>query len=322
MNKVIVTGIGGNVGQGVLMNLRRIDPDIYILGTNVVSVSAGNHLCDEIVKMPYAYEEGYAEKMDQLIKNNDIDLVIPTTDYECFYLSKHKVEKVITSPFETNKNFVNKYNTYLSFKANDIPFATSYLPSEFDSLPKKDYIFKPKEGRGSRGIEINPPDASKFNDEDYMIQDYIEGREITSAFYVTKTGDLFGILSMWRELANGTTVSCVVTHEYEEELRAIILKIVQNYKIVGACNMQSRITSEGRIVPFEINGRISGTNSIRPSFGFDDLRYILNEYLYDKPLPKFEIKQGAALRILKDIIYEDLESLDDIKGISTKHFLP
>ena len=47
---VLVTGIGGNVGQGIIRNIHSYDPSIRVVGTNVTSFSAGNHLCDTVYK--------------------------------------------------------------------------------------------------------------------------------------------------------------------------------------------------------------------------------------------------------------------------------
>lgn len=321
MHNILVTGIGGNVGQGVLKNLIQLNLPIRIIGTNVVAISPGNYMCDKVYKLPYAYEPEYIPMIKEVVEGEKVDLIIPTTDYECLYLSRERMANVMTSPAETNEIFVNKYKTYLSFKDKEIPFAMSYLPSEYDLEKKTPCIFKPKEGRGSRGIVLNPKDKKGFSDSDYMVQEYVEGPEITSAFYVSKSGELHGIISMYRELGNGATVSCYVTFEHQKKIEKIIQQIVDEFKIKGSCNLQSRVRSNGEIVPFEVNGRISGTNSIRSHFGFNDVKYMLQEYIYEEPLDKIEVKKGAALRILNDIIYPGLENVSEIKGNQTKHIL-
>ncbi|WP_027420650.1 ATP-grasp domain-containing protein [Crocinitomix catalasitica] len=321
MYRILVTGIGGNVGQGVLKNLRKLNEDFFIIGINIQAVSAGNYLCDKVIKVPYAYEDGYVDAIKEIVKNEQVDLIIPTTDFETLYLSQAKISNLVTSPYDTNAVFVDKYQTYLNFKKCDIPFAYSFLPSEFHKEPKGDYIFKPKQGRGSRGIVINPSDLSSFSDDDYMGQKYIEGKEITSAFYVTKNGDLHGVISMYRTLVNGTTDSCSVTNDHEDKIIEIIKNIIKNFKVRGSCNVQSRVASNGEIIPFEINGRISGTNSIRSHFGFDDVRYIIEEYLHNTEPSPTNIINGSAMRILTDVIYPGVLEIEDVKGQTIKPIL-
>ncbi len=91
--------------------------------------------------------------------------------------------------------------------------------------------------------------------------------------------------------------------------------------IKGSCNIQSIVTKDGRIVPFEINGRISGTNSVRSNFGFEDVKYTVEEYLLNKEPQQPVIKQGAAVRILMDVIYPDVTSLGQIENKNTTHHL-
>ena len=67
---VLVTGIGGNVGQGVLRNIRDINWPIHIIGTNVEAFSAGNHLCDKTFMVPYAYVNDYIDFVKKIVEDH------------------------------------------------------------------------------------------------------------------------------------------------------------------------------------------------------------------------------------------------------------
>ena len=86
--KILVTGVGGNVGQGILRNISKDFPDIFLVGTNTVFLSAGNHLCDRIYQVPFSWEDNYIPKMIEICETHAIDLIIPSSDYEVFYLGK------------------------------------------------------------------------------------------------------------------------------------------------------------------------------------------------------------------------------------------
>ncbi|MBK6608105.1 MAG: hypothetical protein IPG24_22135 [Leptospiraceae bacterium] len=42
--KVLVTGIGGNVSQGILRNMLKLNYNLELIGTNTERVSAGDFL--------------------------------------------------------------------------------------------------------------------------------------------------------------------------------------------------------------------------------------------------------------------------------------
>ena len=303
---VLVTGIGGNVGQGILRNINASFPEIKLIGTDIAEFTAGNYLCDKTYQTPYAYKENFLSILKEIIKNENVDLIIPSTDYEVYYLSLHKKELncvIAANDAEIAKIYLDKYETYLYHKQNNIPFAKTWLPSEYFG-DEKNIIAKPREGRGSRGIIINPKNIKSLS-EDYIIQPLYKGKEITTAVYVTKKKELHGIFSMERELSNGTTKRCKVCTDYDNHFSEIALKLMEKTGIVGSFNIQSIVTASNEIVPFEINCRISGTNSIRHNLGFQDVKYTIQEYLYNIEPEKPQAKKGIATRILLDVIYPD-----------------
>ena len=301
---VLVTGIGGNVGQGVLRNIRDLNYTIYLIGTDIASFTAGNHLCDITYQVPYSYDASYITTIAEIVDKHNVDLILPTTDYEVYYLSLHKdkikAEIAVSEP-ATAKIYLDKYLTYKHHDSLQIAFAKTWLPSEYKN-EVSEIIVKPREGRGSRGIEINPKNPTAFSD-DYLIQPLHKGKEITTAFYVKKDGTLHGLFTMERELTNGATSKSKTCKEYDVALETIILKMIANSKLRGSINLQSIVEEDGTIIPFEVNCRISGTNSIRHNLGFQDVKYTLQEYLYQQEPDAVNAIDGIATRLLYDVIY-------------------
>lgn len=321
--KVIVTGIGGNVGQGIIRNIRKTGFNITVVGTNIDDFSAGNHLCDTFYKVPYAMAENYISEIIKIVTQEKIELIIPSTDYEVYYLSKFKNDipcKIAVSEESTASTYLDKFLTFKHLNMFNIPFATSYLPSNYNN-EFNDIILKPRKGRGSRGLRINPISFNEYEDDEYMIQELHKGIEITTAFYVNKKNELHGFITLDRVLENGTTTHCKVVKTYDLKLKKLLEKIIKVSKIKGSANIQSIVNSKGEINPFEINCRISGTNSIRSNFGFEDVKYTLEEWLYNiKPtIPK--IKTGVATRILMDVIYEGATDFSKIEDNSSKPYI-
>ncbi len=313
---VLVTGIGGNVGQGILRNIRAAFPGIRLVGTDIRDVTAGHHFCDAAHRVPYCYDKDFADRLVTLCEQERVDLIIPGTDYEVVYIGElaTRLPRVLGTPPDVASLFVDKLSTHSAFSDVRIPFAAACLPSEyagqFDTL-----IVKPREGRGSRGLHIDPPDPTTFDDT-CMVQERIIGRELTTAFYVTRSRAIHGQITLERELAAGATERCATTSQYDRLVEPLIKNITANFDVRGPCNVQAILTAADELIPFEINCRYSGTNSIRSQFGFEDVRWGIEEWLLDQSPSSWTLKPGAAIRILMDIIYpggnlDDLPAGDD-----------
>ena len=301
---VLVTGTGGNVGQGVLRNIRSLGWDIRIVGTDISAFTAGNHLCDATYAVPYSYDAAYIPAIQKVVDAEKVDLIIPTTDYEIYYLSLHQNDidaVVVASEAQTAKKYLDKYLTFEHHESLGIPFAKSWLPKDYDGS-EENIILKPREGRGSRGILINPVNPNNFGD-DCMIQPLHKGREITTAFYVKKDGSLHGLFTMERELSNGATSKSKVVREFDPEIEKMIRQMIAAGGLKGSLNLQSIVDDNNNIIPFEVNCRISGTNSIRHNLGFQDVKYTLQEYLYNQRPDDVKTTDGIAIRLLYDVIY-------------------
>lgn len=110
---ILVTGIGGNVGQGILRNAIAYNKKIRIVGVNVEILTAGTHLCDVVYQVTFAYDKEYIPAMRSICKEEQVDCIIPSTDYEAVYLTKHRrnLSDVVTSSYNVNLTFLDKYRT-------------------------------------------------------------------------------------------------------------------------------------------------------------------------------------------------------------------
>jgi carbamoyl-phosphate synthase large subunit len=319
MKAILVTGIGGVVGQGILRNLRAMTMHYRIVGINTVQVSAGNHFCDYVHQVPFAVDPGYIAEIQALVHKYSVALVIPSTDYEAYHLALHAADlpcRVAAPPAEVAHFCLDKYMNFRKFSAAGLPFARSILPSDYRGQLGR-VIVKPREGRGSRNIVIDPPTLEHFDDQ-YVVQEYLDGPELTTAFYVLQSGDLHGLITMQRELEQGNTARCEVVFDHDEVLSEMVLRVLEHFPFRGSFNIQSRVTANG-IIPFEINCRISGTNSIRAQLGFNDVAYTVQELLLKQMPSQPKVVSGSALRIIHDIVYPGI-SLSEIKDRSDKFF--
>jgi carbamoyl-phosphate synthase large subunit len=317
---VLVTGIGGNVGQGVLRVLRNLTQPPRIVGTNTVRVSGGNHLCDRVHQTPWAWDDDYVPALARVCADEGVRLIIPTTDPEAARLAAavDELPPVAVSPLETCEVFVDKLITARRFEASGIPFARSVLPSEFAGQFESTLV-KPRLGRGSRDLHVDPPAPASFGD-DFVVQELLRGDELTTAFYVTRDGSLHGMITMRRALRDGATVACTVTSQHDDAIGDVVRGMCRAFTIRGSCNVQTIALAGGDVIPFEVNCRISGTNSIRHHFGFRDVVYTIDEYLWDRHPEPVAIVPGSAVRLLMDVIYPG-RTCAEVEDAGTQHLV-
>jgi len=306
---VLVTGIGGNVGQGILRNIIESKYPIRLIGTNITQFSAGNHFVDAFYKVPFGFDADFIPTIKQIVENEKVDLIIPSTDFEAHYLAIHqadfKCRIAVSGPIATEA-YLDKYLTWQLHTKSNVPFAESVLPSVYNNNFEM-AIAKPRKGRGSKGIIENIKNSdqiSKLSDSEYIIQRMHTGLEVTTAAYVSYTSKkLLGILTMVRTLESGATTYCKVIKDYDNSLKSIAESITQITDMVGSFNIQSIVDEDNKVHPFEINCRISGTNSIRSHFGFKDVIYCIDELLYGHEISDIKTTDGIAYRYLSDVIY-------------------
>jgi carbamoyl-phosphate synthase large subunit len=317
---ILVTGMGGNVGQGIVRCIRSAGLPVRIIGTNTVRPCGGSHLVDALYEVPHGFDDGYIEAVRLVCEREDIRLIVPSTDFETGALARHRnqLPVVAVSPMETAQAFLDKAETASVFVAKGIPFAESVIPSEYHGEFAAT-IVKPRMGRGSRNIFIDPPDPDSFGD-DFVVQRRYEGVEITTAFYVLRNGGLHGHITMRRSLTAGMTTACEVTQDYDNAVVPIVVGMMEALTIRGSCNIQAIALADGRVIPFEVNGRLSGTASIRDQFGFEDAQWTVLEYLYNRTPNQPRIRHGSALRLMTDVIYPD-RTLAEIDNAGTPHVL-
>ena len=319
---VLVTGIGGNVGQGIIRNILDTNFPIKIIGTNISKLSAGNHWVDSFYIVPYGYAENYIQEIKKIIEKEKIDLIIPSTDFETYTLSQNENQltcKISCSGKNATSIYLDKYDTWLHHSKYSIPFSHSSLPSEYSGQFEQN-IAKPRQGRGSKGLVFNIQDTSSLSDKEYLIQNLEQGIEITTAVYRSYLNkEILGLISMERSLENGATTYCRVTEEHDDQIERIAQKMILHSDLRGSFNIQSIVNKKNQVIPFEINCRISGTNSIRSGFGFKDVKYTLEELLWARNPEKINTSNGIAYRYLHDVIYPN--GIDEnLKGNRTDNF--
>ncbi len=311
---VLVTGIGGNVGQGILRNIRAAYGDtVRLIGTDVAEVTAGHVFCDGFHRVPFHFDDSFVDALVRACDDSRPDLLIPSTDGEVVAIGRaaHRLPPFVGAPAEISTIFFDKLATARALEAHGLPFAPSTLPSTYGG-DWGEVVVKPRTGRGSRDVHVCAGPLIGFDDR-FLVQKRLRGLEITSAFYATRDGRRLGPLTMARRLRHGMTVQCHVVTDYDHALADFADGLLAALPFRGPCNVQAIVDErDGRVVPFEINGRYSGTNSIRSHFGFEDVKWGVEEGLFGRAVETPTLIGGSAVRLMLDVVYPGVQP-DEIR---------
>ena len=307
---ILVSAISGNLGQAICKTIRKHYNTVNIIGTDAVNPLQGYGLCNKIIKVPFAEDLTFIESILKIVDQHEINLIVPCNDFEVEVLKSNDYlnRMTLATKFNSKANILDKYLCHNEFCKFGIKFCRSYLPSNY-TLEFENTIVKPRRGSGSKGIIKNPPNFLKF-DDNYIIQEYQEGIELTIPFYVNLNNQLVGFLPLIK-YGTAPNNSYQTYTKNNAEICAILLNIIQSFEIKGPCNLQCIINDNG-IHPFEMNFRYSGSVDIQDQLGFDILKigieeYNSNEAYTDKP----NIHNGFAVRQYQSEVFMDKDILDD-----------
>ncbi len=125
--------------------------------------------CDEFSLVPRGDEKNYITRIEELILQYNIDMVIPCSDEEALSLAKDRknIEKhnciLACVEYEVLKILSSKISTYRFLKQNNIKTPEFYEVNSSDQLANKvsyfldkemDVVAKPSSGRGGRNVSI------------------------------------------------------------------------------------------------------------------------------------------------------------------------
>ncbi len=324
---VLVTGVGGNVGQGIIKALRLSKLNSRIIGADASPYSPGLYRVDKGYIVPRASEKNYLLEMIRICQKEQVHCVMLGPDQELLTMARNReiVEKetgakVIISSVNVIETGNDKWLTYLFCREAGLNYPKSFIPtSPEENLTQAEkigfpLIVKPRVGFGSKDIfivrkkeELNPVIQRVYNP---IIQEYLlpDDEEYTSEVFTFTDGTQYGTITMKRKLLRGTSVMAICD-DYPE-IRTEAQKAALALKPHGPCNFQMRLTKTGPTI-FEINPRFSGTTVARAKFGFNSPENAIRHFVLQEKLPPPNIEKGVMLRYWEEIYLEqkDLEQM-------------
>lgn len=279
---VLISGIGGDIAQGVATILRECRPDLRLIGTDIHDCHAGKKWVDRAAVLPKATDKDYIPRLKEVLDKEEVRFFIPMTEAELAVLvgRENELGKIrwITPGLGVLKAGLDKWETYQALLRLQLPAPESMLPPFLKSL-EFPCIIKNRFGSGSRGLaKVYSKQELSFlaqRLEKPLLQELLlpDDREVTCAVYRNREGKVVS-LQMLRRLMGGFTSWAKVI--FEPQVKEMCEKIAIGLDLQGSMNIQLRITQKGPRV-FEINPRFSSTVLMRHRFGFTDVLWAMAE---------------------------------------------
>lgn len=319
--KVAVTGVGGGVGQSIIKSLQGTEYDV--IGIDSWIYASGLYALKKSYIGPIANDPLYIERITEICKRENCEVLFPGSDNELFPLSynSEKLERNGIKPIVSNPDVVNiaddKMETQMFLKRNNFPFLKTYILNEYKEELDYPIILKPKSG-GARSVGVylvkNKLELTYYSSildkTNYVVQEYINGEEMTCGT-MSLDGNCCCTIMMKRELRCGDTYKAFV--EINDELSEYLIQVINRLRPFGPCNVQLRIKDNVPYI-FEFNARCSGTTASRALAGFNEPKMVL-DYLKEGKLPEPpNIRKIAIFRYWKELPVE----YDILKNVAEK----
>lgn len=311
---VLITAIGGDIGQSIARILRYFNQISCLIGTDVNDNNAGPYFVDKFVLVPRATDKEYVSTLTKIAKENDISCIIPTSEIEIQVLNQHLSDnKSFIAPLiMANQNAINicfdKYKTIKFLEANDINVPWTVLINQ----EPKGYpcILKNRTGAGSKNVVIIEQKGDwqyhREKRKDAILQELLlpDDSEYTCGVY-RGSNETTECIIMRRVLKNDVTGIAEVVED--ESIQDLCFKVAELLDLKGAINIQLRKTESGPRI-FEINPRFSSTVLFRHNVNFCDLIWSIEDTLSIKLIDRNQpVKYGMKIyRYYREVFkYED-----------------
>ena len=321
--RILVTGGGSLLGQGIIKALKKINKKFYLTVVDVNPLSAGLFWGDARYIIPYANSVDYLESIKKLLHKTKPDFVFIGTDVELIHFSENK--KILESEFDTkiivSSNDVikiadDKLKTARFFKSNDFKYPITVDPNNLEDLEdlilKKGFPLIVKPRIGARSFQVSKVYDKKSLDihlkktnfpivQEYIGSDYNEYTASSLCF----DGICRASIVMRRDLKDGNTYRTFYVEN--KKFHSKIKSWTEALKPFGPINFQFRIDSNGEPKVFEINARFSGTTPLRAIMGFNEIEMCINKLAHNQEIIQPPIKDYTILRNWSETIIDSLD---------------
>lgn len=305
--RVLVTAVGGGVGQAVLRALGCSQLPLHVIGADVTPWSTGLYTCDTGYLVPNAGKaEAYRARMLEICRDERVDVLIPGSDPELKPLSELSETlaaagcQTIVAGGPCIRICRDKLETFSFFAGLGLPFVpTAAFADRERFIQEKGYPLVVKPAGGSASVEVEVVlDGQGWpghgDGDGFIVQEYLAPRswgkakhelgakdvyargqirqedEVSVQIVLGRDGEILGTFTSINGLRNGVPINIWPQAVPEAEAAALdMARALAAQGLYGPCNFQCKLTREGPVF-FEINPRYTGITGVRAGMGFND----------------------------------------------------
>ncbi len=328
--KVLVTGAGALIGQGVIKSLRMAAAPYHVVAVDPDPRAVGLYWADTSYLVPEVADPGYLPAVERILDRERPDAVLVGTDVELGVFALHRARleaayrtRVLVSSPEVVRIADDKWLTCQFLADQGLPHPRSALPGDVETLLRAcDFplVVKPRSGARSRGVEVvrdrRALDAAMARVADPVVQECVatDQDEYTSGV-VTIDGRVHAVVTMRRDLRDGNTYRAYVEPRSGHD--AFLADVARRLNGHGSLNFQFRV-ADGVPKIFEINARFSGTTPLRAYAGFNEVDALLRHLLRGEPIVRPELREVVILRYWDELVVAP----DQLARISARQGCP
>jgi carbamoyl-phosphate synthase large subunit len=332
---VVVTGVGGGVGESVLRALRLSKHRWRVVGLDAELWGAGLYACHTGYRVPPARDEEYINSLMSIIRSEGASVVIPGSDPELPALAAHRdsLRDAGVIPLVGGTEAVRLCRDKLAgarfFQEHGLPFVRTVPIREAETLVEEvgfPLVVKPVGGSASRGVAVvfDDQELARYSDrEDLVVQEYLVPATTGRGKAELRRQDVErdGILRQEHE------ISVQVLHDHEghylqtftsrnvlhhgvpvqidpwpaapavEPVARKMAELLMKQGLMGPCNFQCKLTEAGPVF-FEINPRFTGITAVRAAMGFNEVEAVLRRAVLGEDVEAVR----ATLRVPGDLL--------------------
>ena len=312
--KILVSGAAGDTAQGILKALKGSALDVELYTTCIHKHSSWLHVEENSFIAPLSADEGYVDYLIRLIRRFGIQVYFPTVDSEIAKITgeKARIERetgasVFTDDVQKVSVCDDKIHTAEFLQSNDFAYPKSIAaedPAARDFATGLGFpvIAKKRCGQGSQNVyRVDDPGQLKqyCGDPTFILQERLDPAlgEYTTGLYLGDDGAIKGVCTFRRILRGGTTFIAerIIDSALEKPLENMALKLGMKY-----LNIQS-IRRGDELVPFEFNGRLSGSTAMVAKV-FNAPEMFIRERLLGESLDRVDDKSiFVAMRYYEEV---------------------
>lgn len=317
MHRVLVTAVGGNIGQGVVKALRSGLRDYFIVGTDMEPRSAGFSFVDRASVTPAAGADGMMAALTAIVETERIEAIYVCSPHELEFFSRARLDleratgtRVLVNPEPVVRVGQDKLETTRFLETHGFPSPETALAEDgpaVDRLIERwgfPVIAKPRRGWTSVNVFTircrAALDAARVLVPDLVVQRYLPdaAAEYTAGVVGSAAARRFAWIVLRRDLTQGTTYRTELAQD--PAIGAQVVAMAQALGVEGACNFQFRLVG-GQPFVFEINPRFSGTSGIRYLYGFNDPEMAFEQICLGQPIVQPPVRPGVVLRYWNEV---------------------